>query len=265
MDPLSNILLAIIQGLTEYLPVSSSGHLELAKVWLGVDLEGKQALIYTTVLHLGTAMSTLFVYRTDIWDLLKNLSKGEKESLSFSMKIVVSLIPAGLVGLLLEQQIEALFNGNLLLVGLMLWLTSGLLFSTNLKVSVSHQTPTWLMALAMGLMQAIAILPGVSRSGSTISLGIHTRVSRPTISRFSFLMVLPLILGKVLLDTVKMIKDPSLMGELSWVQLGLGLVVSFVIGVFACRWMIKLVNTGSLKYFALYCLVVGTIAVFFTI
>ena len=264
MDIISNIILAIIQGLTEFLPVSSSGHIELGKAILGVELKSSQGLIYTTVLHVGTAFSTLFVFRKDISQLLMEVFQGDKTSLRYVGMIALSLIPAGLVGVWFNDVLESLFESNITLVGITLLVTSALLWSTKIRVKEIEHKPTLKMAIAMGLMQAVAILPGISRSGSTIAAGIHTGVSRQEISKFSFLMVLPLILGKIVLDIPK-IANQNLGQGLEVSQLILGLFISFIVGVFACKWMVKLVTKNGLHIFAIYCMIVGILSLMYQV
>lgn len=258
MDILDSILLGIIQGLTEFLPVSSSGHLELGKALLGDHSVPEESLLFTVVLHFATALSTLVVFRKDIFSILKGILKFQwNEDLQFAVKIGISMIPAVLVGLLFEAQLEQLFNGNILFVGCMLLVTAALLFladkakNTNKKVSFGN-------ALVIGISQAVAMLPGISRSGATISTSVLLGNDKTKAARFSFLMVVPLIFGKIAKDVLG--------GELSFeshniTALSIGFLAAFISGLFACTWMIKLVRNSKLSYFAVYCILVGLVAI----
>jgi len=262
MDAWESILLGIIQGLTEFLPVSSSGHLELGKAILGDDSVPEDSLLFTVVLHFATALSTLVVFRKDVWEIINGLLKFKwNDETRFSVKIIVSMIPAVLVGLFFKEELEALFNGNIALVGGMLLFTALLLWladrakKTGKKVSFNN-------AFVIGISQAIAILPGISRSGATISTSVLLGNDKNKAARFSFLMVVPLIFG--------MIGKDVLSGDLSMdtdnlTSLGLGFVAAFISGLFACTWMIKLVRKSKLSWFALYCLVVGLIAIIYSL
>lgn len=259
---LEAIILGIIQGLTEFLPVSSSGHLELAKVILGDESLPEESMLMTVVLHAATALSTIVVFRKDILDLLKGLFQFKNnEEFKFSLNIVLSMIPAALVGVLLDEQIEAFFGGKVLLVGAMLLVTAILLIfadkakDTEKKVGVKE-------AIIIGISQAIAILPGISRSGATISTSVLLGIDREKAARFSFLMVVPLILGKIAKDVLDGAFDVI---DGSMLNYGVGFIAAFVTGILACTWMIKLVKKSKLKYFAYYCLVVGVIAITYSL
>lgn len=260
MDLLNAILLGIIQGLTEFLPVSSSGHLELAKLILGQDYEAKSSMLMTVVLHAATAIATVVVYRKEVLEIFRGLFQFKwNEEAAFSVKIIISMIPAAIVGILLEDEIEALFSGNLLLVGSCLIATGLLLFladrakNTDKSVGFAH-------ALLIGISQAIAILPGISRSGATISTSVLLGIDRSKAARFSFLMVVPLILGKMAKD----IMDGDLTAESTpLLALSVGFVAAFITGVIACTWMISLVRKAQLSWFAIYCLLVGAGAIFY--
>jgi undecaprenyl-diphosphatase len=262
MDIIDAILLGIIQGLTEFLPVSSSGHLELGKSILGDQLLPKESMLFTVVLHFATALSTIVVFRRDIWDIVKGVLQMKwNADTQFIAKIALSMLPASFVGLYFETEIEQLFAGNILLVGFMLIVTGLLLFladkakNTNKKVSFSN-------ALVIGISQAIAILPGISRSGATISTSVLLGNDKSKAARFSFLMVVPLILGKIAKDVLS--------GELTYEvhnfsALSIGFIAAFISGLFACTWMIKLVKKSKLKYFSIYCAVIGVVAIVFSI
>lgn len=259
MDLLTAILLGLIQGLTEFLPVSSSGHLELAKVILG-QTGPEEGLLLTIVLHTATALSTLIVFRKDIAEILTGLLKMKKnESWEFALHILISMIPAAIVGLFFEDKIAALFDGNLLLVGGALLGTAVLLYLAD-KPITSKKTLTNAHAFWIGIAQAIAILPGISRSGATIASAVLLGVARENAARFSFLMVIPLIFGSLLksvldADTAAFSVDP--------LPLTLGFFTALLTGIVACRWMIALVKRSQLKYFAYYCFIVGTLALLY--
>ena len=274
MDWLAALILGIIQGLTEYLPVSSSGHIELGKYLMGTKIE--ENTTFTVVLHFATVLSTIVVFRRDISTIIKGLFQFENnDAFQFSIKVIISMIPAAVVGIVFNDQIESLFIGNILLVGLMLWVTALLLFfaerdkskliknnaiiDANLKNQYSDVT--FLHSLWIGIAQAIAILPGVSRSGATISTAILLNVNRNEAARFSFLMVIPLIMGKVAKDLLD--GKFSMQNEETF-NMFIGFIAAFVVGIFACNWMLNIVKKGKLTYFALYCTIVGTIAVVFS-
>ena len=258
MDILEAIILGIIQGLTEFLPVSSSGHLELAKAVFGDTSVPEESLTFTVVLHAATALSTIVIFRKEIAEIFKGLFQFKwNEEMQFSVKIILSMIPAVIIGLAFEKELESFFGGQILLVGVMLLVTAVLLLladkakNTNKKVSFTN-------AVIIGISQAIAMLPGISRSGATISTSVLLGVDRSRAAKFSFLMVVPLILGKIAKD----IMDGAL--SVSDAQLGAlsaGFIAAFVTGLFACQWMIKLVRNSQLKYFSYYCFVVGGIAI----
>ncbi|MDO1501812.1 undecaprenyl-diphosphate phosphatase [Winogradskyella maritima] len=262
MEIIDAIILGIIQGLTEFLPVSSSGHLELGKAILGDNSIPEESLLFTVVLHFATALSTIVVFRKDILSLIKGALKFEwNDDLQFISKIALSMIPAVVVGLFFEEQLEALFGGNIMLVGFMLIITAILLFladkakDTNKKVSFSN-------AFIIGISQAIAMLPGISRSGATISTSVLLGNDKTKAARFSFLMVVPLIFGKIAKDVLS--------GDLTYeasnfTSLSIGFVAAFISGLFACTWMIALVKKSKLSYFAIYCVIVGVTAIIWSL
>jgi len=256
MGLLEAIILGIVQGLTEFLPVSSSGHIEIAKVLLGISQE--QNLLMTIVLHAATALSTIFVFREDIKEIIRGLLqfKWNKE-FQFSLKIIISMIPATLIGLIFENEIELLFGGQILFVGCMLIVTGLLLFLAD-KAKNTNQNVNFFHALIIGISQAIAILPGVSRSGATISTSVLLGIDREKAARFSFLMVVPLILGKMGKD---IISGDILIESATLIPLLTGFTAAFITGLFACKWMIQLVKKSKLKYFSFYCFLVGTVSI----
>jgi len=262
MDVLDSILLGIIQGLTEFLPVSSSGHLELGKAILGDNSVPEESLLFTVVLHFATALSTIVVFRKDIWSLLKGILKFEwNEDLQFASKIAISMIPAVIVGLFFEEQLEQLFGGNILLVGFMLLITAILLFFADKAKNTNKNVSFW-NAFIIGVSQAVAMLPGISRSGATISTSVLLGNDKTKAARFSFLMVVPLIFGKIAKDVLS--GDLSLESQ-NFTALSIGFIAAFISGLFACTWMISLVKKSKLTYFAIYCAIVGLIAVIYSI
>jgi len=262
MDIIDAIILGIVQGLTEFLPVSSSGHLELGKAILGDTSNPEDRLLFTVVLHFATALSTMVVFRKDIYDILKGaLALKWNEDLQFISKIALSMIPAVIVGLFFEEQLEQLFGGNILLVGCMLIVTAILLFLAD-KAKHTNKPVSFKNALIIGISQAIAMLPGISRSGATISTSVLLGNDKTKAARFSFLMVVPLILGKIGKDVLSgdLTYDSS-----NFTALSIGFIAAFIAGLFACTWMIALVKKSKLTYFAVYCVVVGLIAIIFSI
>ena len=253
---LEAIILGIVQGLTEFLPVSSSGHIEIVKVLLGSSQE--QNLLMTIVLHAATALSTIFVFREDIKEIIRGLLQFTwNKEFQFSLKVILSMFPATIVGLLFENEIELLFSGEILLVGCMLLVTGFLLFLAD-KAKNTNQNVNFFHSLIIGVSQAIAILPGVSRSGATISTSVLLGIDREKAARFSFLMVVPLILGKMGKD---IISGDILIESAKLMPLVIGFMAAFITGLFACKWMIKLVKKSKLKYFSFYCFLVGTVSI----
>lgn len=255
---LKAVLLGIIQGLTEFLPVSSSGHLEIAKHFLHTDFSASDSLLMSVVLHAATALSTIVVFRKEILEIFKGLlSKGWNSSKKFAWMVIISMVPAGLVGVLWEDQLSAMFDGRVLFVAFMLLLTGALLlfsdFAANRQKEVGYKS-----ALIVGVAQAVALLPGISRSGATISTALILGVDKGKAASFSFLMVLPLILGKMAKDILdgslaeSAISAPSLIG---------GFIAAFIAGVLACIWMIRLVRKSKLRYFAIYCFLVAIVVI----
>ena len=256
-------ILGLIQGLTEFLPVSSSGHLEIGNVLLGVQTS--ENLLFAVVVHAATALSTILVFRKDILVIIVDLLEFKwNESTQFVSKIIVSMIPVGVVGVFFESEIEAFFSGNMILVGSMLLITAGLLFLTHYSKGTSGDV-SFGKALIVGFAQAFAILPGISRSGSTIATALLLGVDRSKAARFSFLMVLIPILGASLLKLKDYLETPGMGSSISSVSLIIGFLSAFIAGLVACQWMINLVKKGKLTYFAYYCAAVGLIAIVATL
>ena len=258
MDVINAIILGIIQGLTEFLPVSSSGHLEIAKTILGEGAIGEESMLMIVVLHFATALSTFIIFRKDLAEIFKGLLQFKNnESFKFSLKIVLSMIPAAMGGLFFNDEIEALFGGALTLVGGMLLVTGLLLFLAD-KAKASSKQVGIKGAILIGISQAIAILPGISRSGATISTAVILGIDKEKAARFSFLMVVPLIFGKMAKDVL----SGNIQYEsASFFPLLIGFIFAFITGLAACKWMIQLVKNSQLKYFAYYCFEIGSILI----
>lgn len=255
MNNLEAIILGVIQGLTEFLPVSSSGHIELGKAVLGVDVG--EDLTFTLVVHGATVLSTIFVFWKDILSLLTGVFSSEwNTEKQFVSQIVISMIPVLIIGLFFRDAVEAFFTGNVLLVGVMLILT-GLLLTFAWKAPSRGGNLTWISALLIGISQAIAVIPGLSRSGATISTALILGVDREQAARFSFLMVLVPIIGANILD----MKDMETSSSIGATPLLLGFIAAFVTGVLACRLMVGIVKRGQLIWFALYCMAAGLMAI----
>lgn len=262
MEVINAIILGIIQGLTEFLPVSSSGHLEIFKVILNEEALANESLLMTVILHFATACSTIVIFKKEIKDLIIGILSFEKnESFWFSLKILISMIPAALTGFFLDKEIESLFDSDLISVGFMLILTGGLLFLAD-KAKPTEKKVSFRSSLLIGISQAIAIIPGISRSGATISVAVLLGIDKENAAKFSFLMVVPLILGKVAKDLISV---EALTYNESVLPLLVGFIFAFITGIIACKWMIKLVKNSQLKYFSIYCFIVGIIAIASTI
>ena len=257
------IILGIVQGLTEFLPISSSGHLEIASYILKTN--PSENLMFTVVVHIATAISIIYVFRKDINEIIKGLIQFKKKQLDFVLKILISSVPVGVVGVLFEKEVESFFTGNIVLVGSMLLITAALLFFTYFKKDDSKKNISFTDAIAIGLAQALAILPGISRSGSTISMALLLNVNREKATKFSFLMVLVPIFGILILKSIKGFTEISetsnlILFESSYV---FGFISALFSGVFACKVMLKIVKESKLIYFSAYCLLVGSIGIYF--
>ena len=260
MDLIDAIILGIIQGLTEFLPVSSSGHLELGKAILGDESIGEESMLFTVVLHFATALSTIFVFRKDIAELFKGLFQLQwNEETRFCAKIMFSTIPAVIIGLFFEEELEQFFGGKILFVGLMLLVTAVLLWLAD-KSKDTDKPVSFQNSFVIGIAQAVAMLPGISRSGATIATSVLLGNDKSKAARFSFLMVIPLIFGKIGKDLL----DGAITTETNnSMALGVGFVAASISGYFACKWMIALVKKSKLSYFSIYCLIVGSIAIIY--
>ncbi len=254
------LILGIIQGLTEFLPVSSSGHLEIGKVLLGVTL--KEEVTFTIVVHGATVCSTIVVFYRELGDIFKGLFRFQwNPPTIYATKLVLSCIPVAIVALFFEKQVEQLFSGDILLVGFMLLVTA-LLLAITFYTKPGEKEISFIGALLIGIAQAIAVIPGISRSGATIATGLYLGNKRENVARFSFLMVLLPIIGKNLLDVFSGSLGKDQIGALPLV---IGFLAAFFTGWIACRLMIEVVKKSKLIYFALYCFVIGTVAIIFTV
>lgn len=257
MTTLEAILLGIVQGLTEFLPVSSSGHIELGKAILGTDAQND--LFFTLLVHTATVLSIIIVFRKDIWELFRNIFSFQwNEGNQYIFKLILSMIPIGILGVLFKEQLEIFFEGNILLVGAMLICTGFILLLSTLERKDSGKVG-FLQAVIIGLAQAVAVLPGISRSGSTIATALALGVSRENAARFSFLMVLVPILGATLLELRHWNEITQNSSET--IPLIAGFIAAFLSGLAACTWMLQIVKKGKITYFSIYCFIVGAIAV----
>lgn len=250
------MVLGLIQGLTEFLPVSSSGHLEIAKSLFGINPES--SFYFTIAVHGATVLSTLVVLWNEIVQLVKGTLKFKmNEETSYVLKLVVSMVPVGITGLFLRDPIEKLFNGNIFFVGLMLLITAALLALAHF-IKKGDKNIGYIDALIIGIAQAVAVIPGISRSGATISTGLLIGNKKEEIAKFSFLMVLIPVLGANILEIVS--------GEVTADSTGIGIIIigfitAFLSGYLACRWMIELVKRSKLIWFSIYCAIVGLLSV----
>ena len=256
MDTLQAIILGVVQGLTEFLPVSSSGHLQLANEILGTDLNPESNLTFSLTLHAATVLSTIVILWAEIWKLLKGIfSRTFTAEQAYVLKIVISMIPVGIVGLFFKDYIEAAFS-SIAVVGVMLLVTAALLTFAYYAKPRQKEELSYRDAFIIGLAQAVAVLPGLSRSGSTIVTGLLLGNKKESVAQFSFLMVLPPILGNALLDCLK----GDFGGGVETLPLVAGFVTAFITGCIACKWMIDIVKRGKLIWFAVYCAIAGVVA-----
>lgn len=260
MDWLQALALGIIQGLTEYLPVSSSGHLAIGSYLFGID--GEENLAFTVLVHVATVMSTFVVLWKEIDWILKGLFKFKmNDETKYFLNIVVSMIPIGIVGVFFKDTVEEIFGSGLLIVGCCLLLTAVLLTFSYYAKPRQRENISMKDAFIIGLAQACAVLPGLSRSGSTIATGLLLGNKKEKLAQFSFLMVIPPILGEALLDVLKAAKGEEAFGDISVLPLVVGFIAAFVSGCLACKWMINIVKKGKLIYFGIYCAIAGAVTI----
>ena len=263
MTELQALLMGLLQGLTEYLPVSSSGHLTIASALFGID--GEENLTFTIAVHVATVLSTLVILWREIVWLLRGLVDTKAPLMSperrYILAIIVSMIPIGIVGVFFKDYVEAIFGSGLLIVGLSLIMTSALLTLSYYAHPRQKEDIGLMQAFIIGLAQSVAVLPGLSRSGTTIATGLMLGVKKEKMAQFSFLMVIPPILGEALLSILKAAKDGSeaTTGDISMTALAIGFLAAFISGCMACKWMISIVKKGKLVYFGIYCAIVGCI------
>lgn len=274
MEWLDALILGIVQGLSEYLPISSSGHLEIFREILGINLPNEDILEFDVMLHAATVLSTLVVLWNEFFPLCRSFFTIKRDdNFYYVCKILISCIPVAVVGLFFKDTVESFFGGNLTTVGICLCITAALLAfayffrtkpeETN-KLTGRVYRPrdiTWLDAFVIGIAQSIAVLPGLSRSGTTIATGILLGDKREKVASFSFLMVIIPILGETLLNIKDMISEPAASSNVGMLPLTIGFIASFVVGCLACKWMLNIVKKGTLVWFAVYCVIMGIICI----
>lgn len=271
MNTIQALLMGLLQGLTEYLPVSSSGHLTIASTLFGID--GEENMLFTIMVHVATVLSTIVILGGEIWNIIKGmfgpLNNGAQglnrlnPDQRYVLNILVSMIPIGIVGVFFKEQVEAIFGSSMTIVGICLLVTALLLTFSYYARPRERENISLGHAFIIGLAQAIAVLPGLSRSGSTIATGLMLGEKKSNMAQFSFLMVIPPILGEALLDVLKMVKGESLGAEIGWLPLTVGFLAAFISGCVACKWMIGTVKKGKLIYFAYYCAIAGVISLIY--
>lgn len=271
MSWLEALILGILQGLTEFLPVSSSGHLTIMSHFFG--LEGESNLTMIVALHVATVLSTLTILWKEIVWIFKDLFSrqswksyaGLNDGTKYAINILISMIPVGIVGFCFKDTVEEIFGSGLLIVGIMLLVTAALLAFSYFAKPRQREEISPLHAFIIGIGQALAVLPGLSRSGTTIATGLLLGNKKEKIAQFSFLMVIPPVLGEALLDTLDIAEQgfSTAMSGISAVTLAVGFISAFITGCLACKWMINIVKKGKLIWFAIYCLIVGILAIIF--
>ena len=278
MNSLQALLLGLLQGLTEYLPVSSSGHLAIGAYLFGVD--GEESMAFTIVVHVATVLSTLVIlWREIVWILrgvwcqltgkVSAQSAGSSSCSSlnaetrYAINILISMIPVGIVGLFFKDQVEEIFGSGLTIVGIMLLVTAALLVFSYYARPRQRESISPLHAFRIGTGQALSVMPGRSRSGTTIATGLLLGNKKESMAQFSFLMVIPPILGEALLDVLKLMKGDEAFGDIEFLPLAVGFLAAFVSGCAACRWMISIVRKGKLLYFGIYCALVALLVLCF--
>lgn len=264
MDWIQALLLGLVQGLTEYLPVSSSGHLAIGSALFGI--EGEENLAFTVIVHVATVFSTLVILWKEISWIFKGLVQCRmNDETRYFINIVISMIPVGIVGVFFKDYVEEIFGSGLAIVGSMLLVTALLLTFSYFAKPRQKANISMRDAFIIGLAQAVAVLPGLSRSGSTIATGLLLGNSKEKLAQFSFIMVIPPILGEALLDVVKMLNssDDSMLQSVAPPSLIVGFLAAFISGCVACKWMISIVKRGKLIYFAIYCALAGAATLIF--
>ena len=260
MSWLEALVLGIVQGLTEYLPVSSSGHLAIGSALFGI--EGEENLAFTIVVHVATVFSTLVILWKEIEWIFRGLFKFQMNSETrYAINILISMIPIGIVGVFFKDTVESIFGSGLLIVGCMLLVTAALLAFSYYAKPRQKESISMKDAFIIGLSQACAVLPGLSRSGTTIATGLLLCNNKAKLAQFSFLMVIPPILGEALLDVLKLVKGEDIAGDIPTLSLVVGFVAAFLSGCLACKWMINIVKKGKLIYFAIYCAIAGLVTI----
>lgn len=259
-------ILGLVQGLTEFLPVSSSGHLEIGQALLGTA--GEENLTFAIVVHTATVLATIVVFWKQIVELFRGtfFTKTWNSEKQYVAKILVSMIPVFVVGMFFKDEVEAFFGNGLMLVGICLLITAALLALSewiSKRRSEGHEV-TYKDAILIGCAQAVAVLPGLSRSGTTIATGLMCGVKKEDVAKFSFLMVLIPILGEAFLSLIDVMKGEETT-TIGWLPLVVGFVAAFISGAFACRFMIEIVRKQKLIYFAIYCLLVGAVAIVYSL
>lgn len=264
MNEIQAIVLGLVQGLTEYLPVSSSGHLAIGSYLFGIG--GEENLTFTILVHIATVLSTLVILWKEVSWIFKGLFQFQMNNETrYFINILISMIPVGIVGLFFKDAVEKVFGSGLLIVGCMLLLTASLLAFSYFAKPRQKETLSKKDAFIIGLAQAVAVMPGLSRSGSTIATGLLLGNKKEKLAQFSFLMVIPPILGEALLDILKAVRGgaEAAVGNLSLTVMLAGFIAAFVSGCLACKWMIRIVKNGKLIYFAIYCALAGALTIFF--
>ena len=260
MSTIEALVLGLLQGFTEYLPVSSSGHLAIGSYLFGI--EGEENLAFTVAVHVATVLSTFVILWSEIAWIVKGVFKFEmNDEMKYFFNILVSMIPVGVVGVFFKDTVEEIFGSGLLIVGIMLLVTAALLTFSYYAKPRQREKIGLLDAFVIGLAQAAAVMPGLSRSGSTIATGLLLGNKKEKLAQFSFLMVIPPILGEALLDVLKAVKGEEAFGGIDTMPLVVGFLAAFVSGCLACKWMINIVKKGKLVYFGVYCAIVGLITI----
>ncbi|MCM1292219.1 MAG: undecaprenyl-diphosphate phosphatase [Bacteroides sp.] len=274
MDTIDALIMGVVQGLAEYLPISSSGHLEICREILGLKLPGDEALEFTLMLHVATVLSTIVVLWSEFTGLCKSFFTLKRdENTTYVWKLLLSCIPVGIVGLCFKKEVEQFFGDGLQVVGICLMVTAVLLAfahfyrlrpsNINGNGRVREHDITWLDALIIGCAQAVAVLPGLSRSGSTIATGLILGDRPAKLAQFSFFMVIIPILGEGLLQVKDLISGEVASTAVGTVPMIVGFLAAFIVGCIACKWMISLVKRGKLVWFAIYCLAMGVVCLLY--